>query len=455
MTLKTQLMKKSIFLLLILAFASFTTSNDLITISGKVINTANGTISIKGESFDKEIKLNTDGTFSENITIAYDGIYSLETGKNTIPLYLSKGTKLNLTANDKAFNTTLKYTGTGSVENQYIVQKSIITSQVSDEELYKLDEPEFLKKVNEIKKSISILYKKTKFSDSYFQEMEAKNIHYLEQKHLWVYKNLYFLYGRAAGFKVSEKFPNIDNTINLDDNSTFLFSNEYKELVIQQFHDNIKYDDANSFFVAQIQKIKSLKSQSIKNRIIKINAPNINTEYSNYEQIYNGYISNTNDPKLKESLSTIYNNIKAVEPGKPSPKFDYENQKGGKTSLESLKGKYVYIDVWATWCGPCLQEVPALQKVEEQYHGKNIEFVSISVDNIKDREKWSNLVDTKHLGGIQLLADKDLRSDFILKYGILAIPRFILIDPNGNIVNFDAPKPSENKLIELFNELKI
>jgi alkyl hydroperoxide reductase subunit AhpC len=93
--------------------------------------------------------------------------------------------------------------------------------------------------------------------------------------------------------------------------------------------------------------------------------------------------------------------------------------------------------------------------VEEQYHGKNIEFVSISVDNIKDREKWSNLVDTKHLGGIQLLADKDLRSDFILKYGILAIPRFILIDPNGNIVNFDAPKPSENKLIELYNELKI
>jgi thiol-disulfide isomerase/thioredoxin len=50
--------------------------------------------------------------------------------------------------------------------------------------------------------------------------------------------------------------------------------------------------------------------------------------------------------------------------------------------LESLK-KYVYIDVWATWCGPCLQEVPFLQKVEEQYQGKNIEFVSISVDNIK------------------------------------------------------------------------
>ena len=166
-------MKKSIYLLLILAFASFTTSNDPITISGKITNTENGTISIKGESFDKEIKLNADGTFSENITIAYDGIYSLETGKNSMPIYLSKGTKLNLTADDKAFNTTLKYTGTGSIENQYIVKKSIITSQVSDEELYKLDEPEFLKKVNEIKTAISDLYNKTKFSNAYFKEKEA------------------------------------------------------------------------------------------------------------------------------------------------------------------------------------------------------------------------------------------------------------------------------------------
>jgi thiol-disulfide isomerase/thioredoxin len=226
-------------------------------------------------------------------------------------------------------------------------------------------------------------------------------------------------------------------------------------LVVLQFHDDIKYDDTNSFFVAQIQKIKSLKSQSIKNRIIKINAPNINTEYSNYEQIYNGYISNTNDPKLKENLTTIYNNIKAVEIGELSPKFDYENHKGGKTSLESLKGKYVYIDVWATWCGPCIKEIPSLQKVEEQYKDKNIVFVSLSVDAEKDHDKWRTFVAEKKLGGIQLLADKEFNSEFIQAFGITAIPRFILIDPNGNIVNSQAPRPSETALIDLFNALKI
>jgi hypothetical protein len=73
----------------------------------------------------------------------------------------------------------------------------------------------------------------------------------------------------------------------------------YKNCMIQQFHDNIKYDNANSF-VAQIQKIKSLKSQSIKNRIIKINALILTLNIQTTEQIYNGYISNTNDPKLKK-----------------------------------------------------------------------------------------------------------------------------------------------------------
>jgi hypothetical protein len=156
-------MKKSIYLLLILVFASFTTSNKPITISGKITNTENGQITIRGESFEKEIKLNADGTFSENITIAYDGIYAIETGKNSIPIYLSKGTKLNLTADDKAFFTTIKYTGIGSIENQYIAKKASITSQISDEELYKLDETEFLNKLTEIKTAVLALSKKKIF----------------------------------------------------------------------------------------------------------------------------------------------------------------------------------------------------------------------------------------------------------------------------------------------------
>jgi len=132
--------------------------------------------------------------------------------------------------------------------------------------------------------------------------------------------------------------------------------------------------------------------------------------------------------------------------GKPSPNFEYDNHKGGKTKLSDLKGKYVYIDLWATWCAPCRAEIPYLQKIEEKYHGKNIEFVSISIDKAKDNEKWKKFVTDKNLGGIQLFADKDWESEFVTSYGVTGIPRFIIVDPKGNVLSADAERPSSPEL---------
>ncbi len=133
--------------------------------------------------------------------------------------------------------------------------------------------------------------------------------------------------------------------------------------------------------------------------------------------------------------------------GTVSPGFDYENHKGGKTKLDNLRGKYVYIDTWATWCGPCIREIPAMKEVEKKYHGKNIQFVSISIDEKKDYEKWKKFVADKELGGIQLYADNAWNSAFMVAYGVKSIPRFILIGPDGKVISANAPRPSSPELI--------
>ncbi|APD07741.1 thioredoxin-like protein YneN [Flavobacteriaceae bacterium UJ101] len=139
--------------------------------------------------------------------------------------------------------------------------------------------------------------------------------------------------------------------------------------------------------------------------------------------------------------------------GTVSPSFtNYENIDGSKTSLEDLKGKYVYIDVWATWCAPCKKEIPFLKELEEKYHGKNIEFVSISVDEAGSHDKWVKMVKEKELNGIQLYADNAFDSEFIKSYKINSIPRFILIDPEGKIVEANMYRPSNKKEIEKFFE---
>jgi thiol-disulfide isomerase/thioredoxin len=154
------------------------------------------------------------------------------------------------------------------------------------------------------------------------------------------------------------------------------------------------------------------------------------------------------------NISYLENTVRAnALNGKPSPLFSYENHKGGTTSLTDFKGKYVYVDVWATWCGPCKAEIPSLKKMEELYHEANIVFVSISVDTKKDYEKWRAFVTEKELGGVQLVADKDWSSDFVKAYMINGIPRFILIDPAGNVVQANAPRPSDPKLVVLLDGL--
>jgi thiol-disulfide isomerase/thioredoxin len=127
--------------------------------------------------------------------------------------------------------------------------------------------------------------------------------------------------------------------------------------------------------------------------------------------------------------------------------FSYPDTSGNVVSLASLKGKVVLVDVWATWCGPCKAELPHLKKLESALQDKNIAFVSISVDEEKDKEKWKKFVADQQLGGIQLYAKG--WSEFTKYYDIHGIPRFLVFDQEGKIITVDSPRPSTPELKEL------
>ncbi len=168
---------------------------------------------------------------------------------------------------------------------------------------------------------------------------------------------------------------------------------------------------------------------------------------SREEQGLEGYVTGIKSRYKKQHALQI-----SFAKGKASPKFvDLENFKGGTTSLDDLKGKFVYVDVWATWCKPCLAQIPALKELEEEYIEKNIEFVSISTDKAEKYEAWQNMIRAKEMSGIQLYAGKS--QSFMQEYQIANIPRFIFIDTEGNIVNANAPRPTEKeKIKKMFEE---
>lgn len=141
-----------------------------------------------------------------------------------------------------------------------------------------------------------------------------------------------------------------------------------------------------------------------------------------------------------------------------APTFTFGSIEGNRVSLTDLKGKYVFVDIWATWCRPCLQQLPAMKELEEKYRGQNIEFVSISVDNDRDREKWQKMVQEKQMSGIQLFAGRG--TSFHEDYKISTIPKFLIIGKEGEIINENPPRPMDyatgqvnEQLVSIFDNL--
>ena len=260
--------------------------------------------------------------------------------------------------------------------------------------------------------------------------------------------------------------------------STSIFLKNGFELDInldtKAFDETIKYSglgSEHSTFLAEstllrerllnIDELSLLTPEKLNSQFddIKIELNEFYTTNSSIDTLITSQFIKQIDPMLKSYKSYILKSITLkteLAKGMTSPAFNnYKNYKGGTTSLSDLKGKYVYVDVWATWCGPCIQEIPSLKKLHTDYENKDLAIVSLSIDKMADKEKWKNMVADKNLTGTQIMADNEWQSDFVKGYGITGIPRFILIGPDGKIVNNNAPRPSDPALRTLFSELKL
>ncbi len=123
---------------------------------------------------------------------------------------------------------------------------------------------------------------------------------------------------------------------------------------------------------------------------------------------------------------------------------------GKPVSLSSLKGKVIYIDLWATWCGPCLAEMPRYEELKAKFkYDPNVVFVSLSIDDDHAVPQWKQNVTGRKASGYQWQIDRNkLRA-----YNIVGIPRTLLIDRNFRITNMNAPLPSSKSAEEAIRKL--
>jgi len=429
---------------------------DYVILSGTVINPKKDAyITIRESKKQVEIKkipVNQDGTFLDTLYVN-PGIYKIYTFTNVTNAYMNKGDMVVLKESgtgrkDFAIN----YSGSNAGFNNYLWYKSKkwVEYYKSREDYLKLNEEEFLNVLNIKQKDLEDKLKVIKDLPKDILKKEMRDLSYLKLLRMMGYKS-----GKMnldTNFKASLKFNKGINEIKLNDTKLYHYSQSYRSALMNFIY--AKSQKSGTSIGEEI--MSSIDNEYIRNEELhKYIAKALRYE-TDKQAHYNRFMRLSTNSLHKEEITALYNSLKALDPGQPSPKFvNYENYNGSTTSLEDLKGKYVYIDIWATWCGPCKAQIPFLKQVEKKYHSKNITFVSISTDKQKDKQKWKDMVKEKELGGVQLITDNDFDTSFISDYKIRGIPRFILLDPNGKIVTANAPRPSDKELIDLFSELNI
>jgi len=130
-----------------------------------------------------------------------------------------------------------------------------------------------------------------------------------------------------------------------------------------------------------------------------------------------------------------------------APDFTLKDIDGKQVSLKDFRGKVVYMDVWASWCAPCIAEINKAKKLKEHFKGEDeLVFLYVSID--KDEARWKEMVKKKDIKGIHLLSKGGEEAGIVQKYNVPAIPKFVIIDREGNVADGDAKWPSDPELVD-------
>lgn len=243
--------------------------------------------------------------------------------------------------------------------------------------------------------------------------------------------------------------------VDLDNAADFNDYPEYQTLVhnifklrIYSYKVQYEFDDPWGKILADF---KTIKSENIKQALAPLLIEGVSptsaaTTNEELIALIPQIIKNT---ELLQEFNQRINLVNKLKSGQPFPPFEGVVDMNDKLiSFEqlNLKGKMLFIDIWATYCPDCRKELPALETLQQTYKGKPITFVSISVD--RDKEAWKTMVKEKKLSGIHLYASPETKELFKKLYDLRSIPRYMLVDKEGNIISINAPMPSKGITLE-------
>ena len=378
-----------------------------ITIKGSITNPVSDELVFNFTDTSYETRVGANGDFK--ITLNQDSAQyvTLLHGERT-RMFIKPGDNIEIHFDTKEFDETMTYNN--SPESSFLAYK-LISAEEKDfygESLYLADEVSYELELEKYKNNL--MQRLERFENGYFKRTEEKSIDASIERYL----------------KRKKSFSDITEEERLYLWETSKLSKEYNFYDLLSTLNNAKFDEN---LIEYEKKMKSALEP-----LKKLN--NYEKELGKLTKIVASWRERKDD----------YDNM--PNDGDMSIDFSYPNIAGEMISLSSFRGRLIYIDVWATWCGPCIAELPSLERLQKDYENMDIVFLSVSVDT--DKEAWEKMLTEDQLDGVQLWADG--WSQITKSYAIFGIPRFMLVDRTGELIAVDAPRPSSNEIRSMIDE---
>jgi thiol-disulfide isomerase/thioredoxin len=456
-------MRKYTVILLLPFLAACTTKGPKeTTLTGKIDNFNDSIVLLISKGVTDTIKLNDDKTFTYQLAIENPAFYTLRVYRSQYQFYLNPGETASIAVNFGDRTQGPKFTGAYATVNEYLFGRSkSVRDLVGDwQELYAVELDEFNQKLDTIQTKLESSLDTVPDAAQEIVDLEMARIDYLilslkaNYPEYSAYINQKKFNPDSADYSFFDGFdPNNSYHLMFDDYASLV-----KSYVATKFDQSkaSKDDESESTGERFTKKFAFIDQQITNSEIRDYLKQSELTEEIQFGQFYeltdvvNKFIADCKTASYKKLIEGLFAKRMTLAPGKQAPVFRYKDISGKEYSLEDFRGNLVYIDFWATWCGPCRHELPYLEELEKDYHGKKVVFVSLSLDD--DMNAWQNMVTEKQMKGVQLHADGAWASDAAKNYQIKGIPTFYLIDASGAILKPNAPRPSSKEIRSVLDE---
>ncbi|MGN0281850.1 MAG: TlpA family protein disulfide reductase [Prevotella sp.] len=439
----------------LLAISSCMAAEAGVVMSGKISNETDKVITMycwkDGNRHSDTLLVDKKGKYSYSFQQGVTD-YFLKVGDWVMPIYGTDNDKLSADIVVDKKKVDVKFRGSHAAENNYLcmlakLQNFSMTINTSQYISFKAYAEEVDKLCLQTRSMLGDVKEKSIFETTTPILEKAPN--YIKLDFARIYKD------NSAKLSADADFKTYIDTLNLSDSQHVDFNIAYQVL-----NERLPLKKDTTDFQRDVEIMYALKKFVGESLINEYSTKLIRWRMGGgrqkeMEQLFKAYTDVCNDKNIIESIKADYKTYMAaiaVCNGSEAPDCKIYDTEGNVTSLSDMRGKMLFIDVWATWCGPCKREIPHFAKLYDLFKdSKDIEFISISVDT--NKKAWKNMVEKDKHEWKQYIETTEADSDFSQKFGIEMIPRFIIIDKNGIVRDINFLRPSNPKSEETLKKM--